>query len=112
LSYVPLIAPSTSLHRLPHLVSVADSFIYVVLRMETTGSSGKGFVNNKLPDIIARIRKHTSVRLAAGFGVATHVHFDAVVEAGTDGVFIGSRIVSLIRESPAGQVPQVVENLC
>ncbi|KAI6141833.1 tryptophan synthase beta subunit-like PLP-dependent enzyme [Pisolithus tinctorius] len=112
LSYVPLVAPSTSLHRLPYLASIADSFIYVVSRMGTTGSSVKGFVNSELPDIIARIRKHTSVPLAVGFGVATRAHFDAVVEAGADGVVVGSRIVSLIKEAPAGQVPQVVENFC
>ncbi|KAI6020268.1 tryptophan synthase beta subunit-like PLP-dependent enzyme [Pisolithus microcarpus] len=112
LSYVPLVAPSTSLHRLPYLTSIADSFIYVVSRMGTTGSSVKGFVNSELPDIIARIRKHTSVPLAVGFGVATRLHFDAVVEAGADGVVVGSRIVSLIKQAPADQVPQVVENFC
>ncbi|KIO01516.1 hypothetical protein M404DRAFT_28558 [Pisolithus tinctorius Marx 270] len=68
-------------------------------------------MNSELPDIIARIRKHASVPLAVGFGVATCIYFDIVVEAGTDGV-VGSLIVSLIKEAPASQVPQVVENFC
>ncbi|KAI6101028.1 tryptophan synthase beta subunit-like PLP-dependent enzyme [Pisolithus croceorrhizus] len=113
--YNPVLAygeDKASLHRLPYLTSIADSFIYVVSRMGTTGSSVKGFVNSELPDIIARIRKHTSVPLAVGFGVATRLHFDAVVEAGADGVVVGSRIVSLIKQAPADQVPQVVENFC
>lgn len=33
MSYVPLIAPSTSLNRIKFLVSIADSFIYVVSRV-------------------------------------------------------------------------------
>ncbi|KIO01532.1 hypothetical protein M404DRAFT_28570 [Pisolithus tinctorius Marx 270] len=71
-----------------------------------------GFMNSELPDIIARIRKHASVPLAVGFGVATCIYFDIVVEAGADGVVVRSHIVSLIKEPPAGQIPQVVENFC
>ncbi|KAF9220092.1 tryptophan synthase [Gyrodon lividus] len=112
LSYVPLVAPSTSLTRLPFLASIADTFIYVVSRMGTTGSSVKGLINSELPDIIARIRKHTTVPLAVGFGVATRAHFDAVVEAGADGVVVGSRLVTLMKQSPIDEVPQAVENFC
>ncbi|KIO06407.1 hypothetical protein M404DRAFT_24638 [Pisolithus tinctorius Marx 270] len=78
--------------------------------MGTTGTSVKRFVNSEFPEIIAPIRKHTSVPLAVGFGVATRVHFDADAEAGADDVVVGSHIVFLIKEAPAGQVPQVVED--
>lgn len=33
LSYVPLIAPSTTLHRIKFLASIADSFIYLVSKV-------------------------------------------------------------------------------
>lgn len=33
LSYVPLIAPSTTLHRIKFLTSIADTFIYVVSKV-------------------------------------------------------------------------------
>ena len=33
LSYVPLIAPSTTFHRIKFLASIADSFIYVVSKV-------------------------------------------------------------------------------
>ncbi|KAI6143678.1 bifunctional tryptophan synthase TRP1 [Pisolithus tinctorius] len=115
LSYVPFVARSTSLHRLPRLASVADSFIYVVSCVSSSFISlfhQTGFMNSELPDIIARIRKHASVPLAVGFGVATCIYFDIVVEAGADGVVVRSHIVSLIKEPPAGQIPQVVENFC
>ncbi|KAG2365701.1 tryptophan synthase beta subunit-like PLP-dependent enzyme [Suillus spraguei] len=112
LSYVPLIAPSTSLHRIQFLTSIADSFIYVVSKMGTTGSSILGKMNAALPDIIARIRQYTSIPLAVGFGVATRAHFDVVADAGADGVVVGSRLVSIIKEAPFDSIPQIVESYC
>ncbi|KAI6130813.1 bifunctional tryptophan synthase TRP1 [Pisolithus croceorrhizus] len=88
LSHVPPIAPSTSLYRLSYLTSIADSFIYVIPPMGSTGLSVKGFVNSELPGIIARMREHTSISLAMVFGVATRLHFDAIVKAGVDGVVV------------------------
>ncbi|KAH8117174.1 bifunctional tryptophan synthase TRP1 [Phellopilus nigrolimitatus] len=112
LSYVPLIAPSTTLHRIKFLASIADSFIYVVSKMGTTGSSAQGRMNSELPAILARIREYTSVPLAVGFGVATREHFDTVADAGADGVVIGSRLVSVIKEAPADQIAQKVSAYC
>lgn len=82
--------------------------------MGTTGSSITGKVNTALPDIIARIRDYTSVPLAVGFGVATREHFDLVAEAGADGVVIGSRLVTIIKDSPSesAQIAKNVESYC
>ncbi|KAF9246424.1 tryptophan synthase beta subunit-like PLP-dependent enzyme [Melanogaster broomeanus] len=112
MSYVPLIAPSTSRHRIKFLASIADSFIYVVSRMGTTGSSVKGTINSELPDIIARVREYTSVPIAVGFGVATRAHFEYVEGAGADGVVVGSRLVTIIKEAPPDALPQAVESYC
>ncbi|KIP06035.1 hypothetical protein PHLGIDRAFT_107440 [Phlebiopsis gigantea 11061_1 CR5-6] len=112
MSYVPLIAPSTTLHRIRFLASIADTFIYVVSKMGTTGSSDSGKLNTALPEIIARVRQYATVPLAVGFGVATREHFDTVAEAGADGVVIGSRLVSVIKGSPTGSAAQNVEAYC
>ncbi|TFK42355.1 bifunctional tryptophan synthase TRP1 [Crucibulum laeve] len=112
ISYVPLIAPSTTLHRIKFLASIADTFIYVVSKMGTTGSSEKGSINNALPDIIARVREYATVPLAVGFGVATREHFNTVADAGADGVVIGSRLVSVIKNAPQGEIPKHVEAYC
>ncbi|TFK54702.1 bifunctional tryptophan synthase TRP1 [Heliocybe sulcata] len=112
LSYVPLIAPSTSLPRIRFLSSIADSFIYVVSKMGTTGSSTKSGMNTELPDIIARVRQYTDVPLAVGFGVATREHFDYVANTGAEGVVIGSRLVSVIKEAPASEIATKVEAYC
>ncbi|KAH9928476.1 bifunctional tryptophan synthase TRP1 [Epithele typhae] len=112
LSYVPLIAPSTTLGRIEFLASIADSFIYVVSKMGTTGSSVSGTMNSALPDLISRVRDYTDVPLAVGFGVATRAHFDLVADAGADGVVIGSRLIAVIKTSPADKVAQKVEEYC
>ncbi|CDO77645.1 hypothetical protein BN946_scf184963.g2 [Trametes cinnabarina] len=112
LSYVPLIAPSTSLHRIEFLASIADTFIYVVSKMGTTGSSVSGTVNSALPALIERVREYTDVPLAVGFGVATRAHFDLVADAGADGVVIGSRIISVIKSAPKDAVAKKVEEYC
>jgi tryptophan synthase len=114
LSYVPLIAPSTSESRMKALVSIADSFIYVVSKMATTGSTAGGSVSASLPDLINRIRQYTSAPLAVGFGVATRDHFETVAASGADGVVIGSRLVNVIGETEGGdkERAQAVEGYC
>jgi tryptophan synthase len=80
--------------------------------MGTTGSSAKVAMNSALPEIISGIREFATVPLAVGFGVATREHFQMAADAGADGVVIGSRLVSLIKNSPKGDVAKNVENFC
>ena len=80
--------------------------------MGTTGSSIHVSINNLLPEIIGRIRDYTDIPLAVGFGVATREHFETVQNAGADGVVIGSRIVTVIKDSPANDVLKNVEGFC
>jgi tryptophan synthase len=82
------------------------------MQMGTTGSSDAVRLNVELPDLLERIRDYTSVPLAVGFGVATQDHFNYAVDAGADGVVIGSRIVNVIGESPPGEIAQRVEAYC
>lgn len=80
--------------------------------MGTTGSSEKVAMNDALPNIIGRIRDYTDIPLAVGFGVANRGHFDTVADAGADGVVIGSKLVSVIKNAPQAEVAQHVESYC
>ncbi len=80
--------------------------------MGTTGSSTEGAMNQELPNIVARVRQYAKVPLAVGFGVATRDHFNIVANAGADGVVIGSRIVTVIKEAPPNQVAEAVQKFC
>ncbi|KZT39737.1 bifunctional tryptophan synthase TRP1 [Sistotremastrum suecicum HHB10207 ss-3] len=112
LSYIPLIAPSTSLSRIKFLSGIADSFIYIVSKMGTTGSSAKVQINASLPEIVARVRRFATVPLAVGFGVSTREHFDTVANAGADGVVIGSQIVSVIKQSDPASLTKNITDYC
>jgi len=80
--------------------------------MGTTGSADGVAINAALPEIIARVRQYATVPIAVGFGVANRGHFDQVADAGADGVVIGSRIVTMIKNAPPGEGPAQVEQFC
>ncbi|RKP26907.1 tryptophan synthase beta subunit-like PLP-dependent enzyme [Syncephalis pseudoplumigaleata] len=113
LSFVPLVAPSSTNERIRQLTSVADSFIYAVSKLGVTGQSTH--VSSYLPDFIARVREHTNLPLAIGFGVTTREHFKQVGQLG-DGVVIGSQLISVLQGAEPGQRSAAVEayaaNVC
>ncbi|KAF2763815.1 tryptophan synthase [Teratosphaeria nubilosa] len=110
LSYVPLIAPATSEKRMKLLCSIADSFIYVVSRMGVTGATGA--LSTGLPQLLEKVHKYSGgVPAAVGFGVSTREHF---VEVGkvSEGVVIGSQIITTIGKAGPGQGAKAVEEYC
>ncbi|KIN02614.1 hypothetical protein OIDMADRAFT_178541 [Oidiodendron maius Zn] len=110
LSYVPLIAPSTSDYRMRLLCKLATSFIYVVSRMGVTGATGT--INAALPELLGRVKEYSgNVPAVVGFGVSTREHFQSVSKI-ADGVAIGSQIITVLEEAPAGQRAKAVEEYC
>ncbi|KKK11955.1 hypothetical protein AOCH_007446 [Aspergillus ochraceoroseus] len=107
LSYVPLIAPSTSESRMKLLCEIADSFIYVVSRMGVTGATGK--LSSNLPDLLSRVHNYSgNVPTALGFGISTREHFLSVQDI-SEGAVIGSQIITVLGDAPAGQAAQRAE---
>lgn len=60
-------------------------------------------VNSDLPRLVARIRQHTTVPLAVGFGVSTRDHFVGVGQQ-SEGVVIGSKIITTLKTAAAAVV--------
>jgi tryptophan synthase len=110
LSYVPLIAPATSDHRMRVLCKIADTFIYVVSRMGVTGATGT--LNAALPQLLERVHKYSgNIPAAVGFGVSTRDHFLSVGKI-AEGVVIGSQIVNVLAGAEPGKGPKAVEEYC
>ncbi|KAL7270594.1 anthranilate synthase / indole-3-glycerol phosphate synthase [Rhizina undulata] len=110
LSYVPLIAPSTSPSRLKLLCKIADSFIYVVSRMGVTGATGT--LNAALPDLCKRVHDASgNTPIAVGFGVSTREHFLSVGQF-AEGVVIGSQIVTVLSQAEKGNRAAKVKEYC
>lgn len=100
LSYVPLIAPSTSDARMKLLCGIADSFIYVVSRMGVTGATGS--LSADLPSLCNRVHEYSgNVPIAVGFGVSTREHFLSVGKI-AEGVVIGSQIINVLAAAGEG----------
>jgi tryptophan synthase alpha subunit len=101
LSYIPLIAPTTPKDRIKMHCSIASSFIYIVSRMGVTGSRGN--LSSGISDLLSRTREFSGdIPTAVGFGVSTREHFSYLAEL-SDGVVIGSQIISVLHEAPAGE---------
>ncbi|EMD68993.1 hypothetical protein COCSADRAFT_130258 [Bipolaris sorokiniana ND90Pr] len=110
LSYVPLIAPATSEHRMRVLCKIADSFIYVVSRMGVTGATGT--MNAALPQLLERVHKYSgNVPAAVGFGVSTRDHFLSVGKI-AEGVVIGSQIINTLLKAAPGTGAKAVQEYC
>ena len=110
LSYIPLIAPATPEERMKVLCKIADSFIYVVSRMGVTGATGT--LLSGISELLDRVHKYSNnVPAAVRFGVSTREHF---VQVGNiaEGIVIGSQLVTVLANAPAGERAKHVEKYC
>lgn len=88
-----LAAPTSTDARLARIAGAASGFIYCV---STTGVTGtRAALRAGLPEFVARIRRHTDLPLAVGFGVS-NIEQAATVATYADGVIIGSALVEMV----------------
>jgi tryptophan synthase alpha chain len=91
-----LAAPTSTDARLARIAAAASGFIYCV---STTGVTGaRASLRSDLPKFVARLRQHTRLPLAVGFGVSTAEQADEVAGY-ADGVIIGSALVDVVARS-------------
>jgi tryptophan synthase alpha chain len=96
LDTVFIIAPTTPDARIPKIAAATTGFIYYVSREGVTGVRKDAAAN--IPEAVARIRAHTKLPIAVGFGISTRAQV-AQVAAQADGVVVGSALVNCIREN-------------
>ncbi|WP_254763071.1 tryptophan synthase subunit alpha [Natrinema marinum] len=96
LDLVFIIAPTTEGERLEAIMSQVSGFAYVQARLGTTGARAN--VSTATHDSLARLSEY-DVPKAVGFGVSEGDHAAEIVEAGADGVIVGSALVDIIASS-------------
>ncbi len=96
LDTVFIVAPTTPEERIGKIAAAATGFIYYVSREGVTGVRDQ--VAGNIPEAVARIRRHTALPVAVGFGISTRAQV-AQVAAVADGVVVGSALVNCIREN-------------
>jgi tryptophan synthase alpha chain len=95
ISTVFLIAPTSPEERIERIVKRGTGFIYYVSREGVTGERSE--VASGVQDQIEKIRKHTSLPIAVGFGVSTPEQARVTAAMG-DAVVVGSAIVRRIAD--------------
>jgi tryptophan synthase alpha chain len=95
---VCIVAPTTPDARLPKIAAASTGFIYYVSREGVTGVREQ--LAGGIPKAVARIRRHTSLPVAVGFGISTRQQVSQVAEH-ADGVVVGSALVNVIRDGIA-----------
>ena len=96
LNFIRLATPTTDEKRLPKVLQNTSGFVYYVSIAGITGAARPD--PQKVAASVARIKAHTSLPVAVGFGVRTAA--DAAEIAKTaDGVVVGSALVEAVRQS-------------
>ena len=99
LNFIRLATPTTDDKRLPAVLANTSGFVYYV---SITGITGAATPDpGKVMGAVARIKRHTKLPVAVGFGVRT-AEQAAAIAAGTDGVVVGSALVSALKASLDG----------
>ncbi len=102
LNFIRLATPTTDDKRLPKVLTNTSGFVYYVSVTGITGSQAPDA--SRVKDAVARIKSHTDLPVAVGFGVRT-AQQAADIARGADGVVVGSALVNTIKQSldPAGK---------
>jgi tryptophan synthase alpha chain len=95
LQTVFLLTPTSTTERIRLVAERGQGFIYCVSRTGVTGARDE--LPPDLPDLIARIREHTSLPVAVGFGISKPEHVRTVARI-ADGAVVGSQIVHYLHE--------------
>jgi tryptophan synthase alpha chain len=98
-----LVAPTTPEHRIELIVKRGRGFIYYVSREGVTGMQQR--VADTIGQMTSRIRAHTGLPVAVGFGISTPEQA-ALVARHADAVVVGSAIVNQVAEH--GNSPELV----
>jgi tryptophan synthase alpha chain len=95
-NFIRLATPTTDDKRLPAVLANTSGFVYYV---SITGITGTATPDpGKVAAAVARIKRHTSLPVAVGFGVRT-AEQAAVIASGADGVVVGSALVNALKGS-------------
>jgi tryptophan synthase alpha chain len=96
LNFVRLATPTTDDRRLPAVLANTSGFVYYV---SITGITGTAKPDPQITrEAVARIKRHTKLPVAVGFGVRT-AEQAAAIASGADGVVVGSALVTALKES-------------
>ena len=90
---IDLYAPTTPNERLAKLLPRAQGFVYCVSLTGVTGA--RRALSSDVADFVGRVRRHTALPIAVGFGISGPEHVSALRGA-ADGVVVGSAAIDAV----------------
>jgi tryptophan synthase alpha chain len=103
-----LVAPTSTEERIKMAAEASSGFIYLISATGITGKREK--LTEDLRAIVSRIRKHSKLPVAVGFGISKPAQAAQMVKI-ADGVIVGSAIVDLVGKKKFGSVSRLVSSL-
>lgn len=98
-NFIRLATPTTDDKRLPAVLRNTSGFVYYVSITGITGAAIPDY--SRVASAVARIKKHTSLPVAVGFGVK-NAQSAAQIAAHADGVVVGSALIDALKQSLDG----------
>ncbi len=95
-NFIRLVAPTTDDRRLPYVLANTSGFIYYVSLTGVTGAAIADY--SRVGEAVVRIKGHTNLPVAVGFGVKTADNARAIAGQ-ADGVVVGTAIVDALKHS-------------
>jgi tryptophan synthase alpha chain len=105
LARIDLYAPTTPDERLARLVPQARGFVYCVSLTGVTGA--RRALGADVAEFVARVRRHTSLPIAVGFGISEPAHVTAL-RGVADAVVVGSAALDAVSAAPADRRPEAL----
>ncbi len=99
-----LVAPTTPEARIARIARRASGFIYYVSREGVTGMQAR--VSDTIATMTAKIRTHTALPIAVGFGISNAAQARAVAQH-AEAIVVGSAVVNQIAQH--GRSPELVQ---
>ncbi len=101
ISVIPLLAPTSTDESIKHACTGASGFVYCISVTGVTGAreqvSGRSF------ELLDRVKTHTDLPLAVGFGISNRSHVEEVGNT-AEAAVVGSALIRVMLESPREEV--------
>lgn len=92
-----MVAQTTSAQRLKKITEICRGFLYVVAVMGVTGARSQ--IESNTVNLISRVKEHSNLPIAVGFGISKPEHLRNVLDAGSDGAIVASALLDIISEN-------------
>jgi len=107
-----LAAPTSPDERLARIAAVSQGFVYAISRTGITGAQKALAADAE--QLVLRLRRHTQLPIAVGFGISSPEQFAAVGEF-ADAAVVGSALVATVEQAgpkhAAGSIARLIQGL-